>query len=191
MTAIETKRLIAVLAAAFPSATRTANDLEAMASVWHRVLANVPYDEADRAVYEVIGTSRFMPSVSELLGRIRAKHERPSRSGLEAWGDVMRAVSRFGAYRDPEFADPHVATVVRAMGWQELCASENQVADRARFVDAYEQIAKRTEREQQFASLPRPQTLGGRQTHGELTKARENPDSPGLVQGQRQLGGTP
>jgi hypothetical protein len=163
MTPIETKKLIAVLAAAYPSANRTASDLEAMASVWHRVLANVPYAEADHAAYEIIGTSRFMPSVSELLSRIRAKHETPRRTGIEAWGDVMRAVSNFGAYRDPKFDDPAVAQVVRAMGWQELCASENQVADRARFVDAYEQIAKRNEHAKQVAALPLPQLkqIGG------------------------------
>lgn len=45
------------------------------------------------------------------------------------------------------FPDPLVGKLVRAFGWRDLCLSENAVADRARFIPAYEQEQRR-EREQ-------------------------------------------
>lgn len=188
MTRDESARLLSLMLGGFPSAATRIDSvaLKAMQALWGALLESASYADGKAAVLRLCATRKFLPTISELLAEINAAHVGPRRSGLEAWGDVMRAVSRFGAYRDPEFTDPHVTATVRAMGWQEICASENQVADRARFVDAYEQISARGE-----IAATAALALGGRQSHGELAKARENPDSPGLVEGQRQLEGAP
>lgn len=66
------------------------------------------------------------------------------RTGAEAWGDVVKAFHRDGGqYGVPQFDDPIVAEVVKALEWRRLCNSEEQdeVSNRAKFVDAYNAIA--------------------------------------------------
>ena len=72
------------------------------------------------------------------------------RDPMEAWGEVIQAIQRFGFYRSPVFDDPLIARAVDALGWKYLCSSENVVADRAHFAKVYEQFV---EREKQDARL--------------------------------------
>ena len=67
------------------------------------------------------------------------------------------ASARYYRYADgfhefPQFADPVTQRVVDAMGWGNLCASEDGTADRARFLQGYEAVAKRCQEER--ATLP-------------------------------------
>jgi hypothetical protein len=75
------------------------------------------------------------------------------RAGGEGWSDVLAAVSRYGYYREPAFGDPLVARCVTALGWKNLCTSENAIADRARFIELYDRLAAQERREQQSPVL--------------------------------------
>lgn len=63
----------------------------------------------------------------------------------EAWGEVRRAIARFGVHvgteqsdRTLEWSHPAIGQVVEHMGWRTLCTSDNEVADRAHFARMYE-----------------------------------------------------
>ncbi len=154
MTRSESAKLVACLLAAFPSTRATT----ATSEVYERMLADLDYLVANAAVERLLATSRFMPSISEIRGACLDLTHGTMRAGGEAWGDMLKAVSRWGSYRTPgadfQFQDPLVAKCVASMGWSNLCLSENQVADRSRFIALYDELAKHEGVNRNVAQLP-------------------------------------
>lgn len=150
MTKTEVAKLVAVLLAAFPNAKASAQT----STVYETLLADLDADAAAAAVQRLIGTSRWMPTVAEIREAALAVEGGERRAGGDAWGDVLAEVHRTGRYRRPRFNDPLVTRAVTAFGWENICDSENQVADRARFVELYDQLAQTGRRERLTAQLP-------------------------------------
>jgi hypothetical protein len=156
VTEIESQRLWTVLLAAYPSASARldAQAIRDTGSVYRRMLADLEYPEANAAIERLIATSKWLPTVAEIREAAVTVATGEVRSGGEAWGDVLQAVRRFGYQRRPEFDDPVVAQCVSMLGWGEICMSENQTADRARFIDLYDQLAGKHRREHIAGHLP-------------------------------------
>lgn len=150
MSPLEIKKLVAVLVASFPSSKITLDTV----GIYERMLADLEYVVANAAVERLLATAKFLPTIAEIREACAALTVGEKRAGGEAWGDVLDAVGRYGAYRVPalnfRFEDPLVAKCVAALGWRELCLSENQQADRARFIELYDRLAT-TERVKQLA----------------------------------------
>jgi len=74
-------------------------------------------------------------------------------TGSEAWGEITRAIRHYGYYRETEALasmSPTTARVVRHMGWQDICMSEEPTGVlRGQFLRMYGQVADR-EQEQQL-----------------------------------------
>ncbi|HEU4727652.1 MAG TPA: replicative helicase loader/inhibitor [Kofleriaceae bacterium] len=159
MNTLECKKLVAVLIAAFPASKFTPETV----GVYERMLADLDYAAAQAAVERLIATARFLPTVAEIRDAALTMHAGETRPGGDAWGDVLRAIGRYGYARTPgmdfQFADPVIAECVRAMNWRELCVSENQQADRARFIELYDKLAAQGRRKQLSESLPAAQRL--------------------------------
>ncbi len=159
MKASEAAELVAVLMAAFPSARPTARTSE----VYERMLMDLDGKTANAAVERLLATSRFMPTVAEIRDACIDLSHGDRRAGGEAWGECLKAIGRFGVYRSPgkdfSFQDPLVARCVAALGWEPLCNSENQAADRARFIELYDQLAVGHRKNQNAGELPAVQRL--------------------------------
>jgi hypothetical protein len=154
MTQAETAKLVAVLLAAFPQSRATSQTSQ----VYERMLADMDYPAANAAVERLLASSRFMPSVAEIRETALAITVGEQKPGGEAWGTVLKAISAEGVYRKPgedfRFGDAVTAKCVAAMGWENLCNSENQQADRARFTELYDKLAVHERRKQLSESLP-------------------------------------
>jgi hypothetical protein len=150
VTAVEAAKLVAAMIAAFPQARVTPGT----SPVYERMLADLDYVAAQAAVERLIATSRFMPTVAELRSTVLDLTHGERRPGGEAWGDVLKAIGRVGKYRTPTFADQSVARAVTALGWENICDSDNQVADRARFIELYDQLATSERKERSAGHLP-------------------------------------
>ena len=64
----------------------------------------------------------------------------------EGWKKVSRAIGHYGMYQEKvamESFDEVTREVVKRLGFQNICLSENIVADRARFAEIYQAIKKR------------------------------------------------
>lgn len=155
----EAARIVAVIIAACPSqgikldVPRT----NSMIDTFTALLGDVTYEQANAAVTVLLQTRSWMPSVADIRSTALEMSRGPAAPGAQAWGAVLRAIQAEGAYRAPGsdfvFSDPVTARCVAALGWRELCLSENTVADRARFIEMYDKLAAQDQREQQAPML--------------------------------------
>ena len=139
MTKADVTELVAVLAAAFPGSQMSPKTVQ----VYQGLLLDLEPEAAKKAVARLVATSRFLPTIAEIRQAAFELERGPRRLGGEAWGDVVLAIRRVGSYEVPRFADPLTAKCVRMMGWKQLCLSENDAADRARFTELYDGLAER------------------------------------------------
>lgn len=150
----EVAELVAMLIASFPSSKAD----DKTSAVYERMLLDLDHHAALDAIERLIATSRFLPTIAEIRETALVASAGEVKRGGEAWGEVQRLLARYGAKRydlgwKAPIADPVAAQVVAALGWVALCYSENQVADRARFIDLYDQIAARDRRGQVSAPV--------------------------------------
>ncbi len=142
MTSGEAARIVTLLFTAFqPRLRLTPAAIADSADAYRHAIADLDAGAALEAVRGLIATESWLPSIRDIRDATVAVTAGEVRAGGEAWGDILRAVSKYGIYRDPKFDDPVVAEVVDAMGWREICNSENQAADRARCIELYDRLA--------------------------------------------------
>lgn len=159
MTGNEFTELFNLVLAGWPAQRQrlTNADIEAMTWMYGQGLKDLDHALVKRALTRIARTSRFIPTIAEIREAAGIITHGNLRTGVEAWGPVHRAIGTYGSHRTPgvdfRFEDPITTRVVSALGWLDLCASEHDAMPhfRARFIDAYEQIAK-DERVNQQAS---------------------------------------
>lgn len=152
MTDSEFETIALAIKAAYPNAN-VLPDKYAM-KTWYRALADLDYQVVENAVWEHISTSVFPPSIAEIRGKCADRLIPIIDDWGEAWEEVLKAIRRFGSYREEEAMasmSKLTATAVRRLGFLNLCQSENPVADRANFRMIYEGMAKA---EKQLTQLP-------------------------------------
>lgn len=155
----ESARIVAAIIAACPSQSSKLDERRAtsMVDTFAALLGDLSYGQVNAAVTVLLQTSTWMPSVADIRSTVLDLQRGPSAPGGEAWGSVLRAVQCEGSYKTPgvdfQFRDPVTARCVAAFGWQALCLSENQVSDRARFIELYDQLANQDRRELQSPAL--------------------------------------
>lgn len=137
----EVAELVMMLLAAYPHRDMSA----ATSDVYERSLRDLDVEVARVAVERLIRTSRFLPSIAEIREACEFTQNGPRRTGEEAWAIAMKAVRYIGQYQPaPTFKDPLIGEVLLMWGsWEEFCVSEGGVADRARFIQFYDELAKR------------------------------------------------
>lgn len=147
MTDDQAKQTMTTLLAAYPVETRniSGREIAAIVEAYRNGLADLDDELVQRAVDVVTKTSERLPTIAKIRQaavELQHGHRRP---GGDAWGDVVAAIRRHGASKTPGvdfvFPDPLVARAVDRMAWRELCLSTNQVADRARFIELYDEYA--------------------------------------------------
>ncbi len=149
MTSDQMQGLFRIILAGWASQRQrlTGDDVAEMTKLYAAGLMDLDFDVAHAAVIRIVHTSKFLPTVAEIREAAGVIKHGNRRAGAEAWGEVIAKIRRFGSYRTPGiefyFEDPITARVVKALNWAELCSGEGSqiMADRARFIDAYDQIS--------------------------------------------------
>lgn len=146
------KEAIALIGVAFN------NFRESQAQLYVKLLEDIPGELVKKSVVVLIKSSKFPPTIAE----IREKSEQiySMAKGIQApdagraWGEVQKAISKYGSYRTPKFDDSLTEEAVKRFGWNELCTSEDPVSVmRGQFFKIYEMLAqgKRAERKIKLA----------------------------------------
>lgn len=134
--------VLSVLAAAYPSFNLT----KETGAVYYRVLSDIPDETLQMAALDCVSKCRFFPTVSELRDAALSirTNSTAQLSAFEAWEEVTRLIREQGHGSTPDFSHPWIGAAVRQSGgWVRLCMSENTVADRARFLEAFADAQRR------------------------------------------------
>lgn len=146
MTPDQCADMFTLLDAAYPKERMT----EPQMALYTMTLA--PYDvgQVRDAVMLHIHTSPWFPRISDIIDKLT---KREQLDAAAAWGEVVQKIRSVGMYRVPEWSHHAVGAAVRAMGWAELCLSDNPEADRAHFMRFYEVTTSRAKEEQIIARM--------------------------------------
>lgn len=151
MTKKEFSQLSIGLKAAYPRFQMLATDEEM--TFWYTMLQDIDYKVAQNAALEHISTNIFPPSIAEIRKLCAERMKRPVLSFDEAWGVVVKARSQCG--RDEplkayERMDELTLSVVKNLGWYQICTTMNDEATRANFREAYEAKVKKIQSDMQI-----------------------------------------
>lgn len=94
-------------------------------------LRALPFDQVMQSARKLVATSKFFPSVAELLAPI-ADAAVAMEPAEQAWGVVTRAISSVGRYRTPMFDNPAITAAVDDIGWEVLCNMTDDTVNTAR-----------------------------------------------------------
>ncbi len=151
MTKDEWKKIIIVLEEAYKDRFRMTED---SFIVWYDMLKDISFDNMKAAAYKLMTESEFAPTIAALRKRAAEIVNPIDDDPYKAWEEARKAIRDYGMYK-PEKAlaslSPRTREVVEILGFSNLCHSENQVSDRARFIDYYKQ---QIEKEKQNALMP-------------------------------------
>lgn len=147
MTKAEVAKILAVLAASYPKFE--VDDLKV--KVWHEMLCDLEYSVVNIAIKKLIMQNTFPPAIAEVRKAVTEITNPKCLTAAEAWGEVLRAVKNYGHYRAKEAIaslSPTTAQVVKYIGWDEICLSEEPEIIRAHFLKMYDQIVAREQERQ-------------------------------------------
>lgn len=152
MTGEEFYELWLALASCYPNFCREQGEQQMAATfrMYAMMLSDFERPMLEAAVKQHIAGCKWFPTVAELRQGVDALIAPPQKSAMDAWAEVTSAFNAGGqrmlpggnGYETPAFADPITQRIVNSMGWNTLCLSENQMADRAQFIHAYTAMAE-------------------------------------------------
>ena len=120
--------------------------------VWYALLHDLDYQILSKVLQQYMLTNKFKPTVAELR-EIYTELVSPTISDWsEGWEKVSKAIGHYGMYQEEAAIDEVTREVVKRLGFQNICLSENIVADRARFAEIYQAIQRRKRTEVNIGS---------------------------------------
>jgi hypothetical protein len=116
--------------------------------VYLSLLLDIPDEYLQGSVLTHIARSPFFPTVSDLrtISLEQMDSAKDTLTGMDAWCEVEDQIRKVGYAGTPTFQNQLVERLVHSMGWQNLCQSENHIADRAHFLRAYEQACQQVKK---------------------------------------------
>jgi len=124
--------------------------------VWHNALSDLTDEMFEVAVLHIVRSNKFYPKIAEIretaFSLCTTEH---SKTGDEAWGEVMQQISRTGTWGEPEFKDDITAQAVRNLGWKEICTMDNSQIEitRAQFRNLYNNLKNREKQSESLKTL--------------------------------------
>lgn len=130
------------------SVTTDTNPSPEKTQVYWDALNDLPFEVAMAAGRKVIATleNPFLPMPAVFRGMAVGITGPKILSAPDAYAEVIRAIRNFGSYKQKEALEsmtPLVRKAVEAIGWKELCLSEEPDVIRGQFRMAYEALEKR------------------------------------------------
>jgi len=138
----ETAAILALLASAYPYAKIS----KETAAMYHEVWKDLVFADCERAVGVIVRTSEMFPSAASVRREVLRLGGMLAPTAAEGWWQVTTLVREVGRYGRPQFASPAVQKTVDAIGWREICDSDNQGVLRAHFFKLYDKLAEEHDR---------------------------------------------
>ena len=139
----EAKKLLGVAVGAFPNMQE--KNLGPTVGVWEEMLRDMPYEVAEKAMYKLLSTAKFFPTIAEIR-EAAVEITQPQRiTASEAWGLITKAIRQYGYYRWNEakkVLPADVVTMVERFSWEEICTSEETGVIYGQFAKAWDSQQK-------------------------------------------------
>lgn len=110
--------------------------------IWFEFLKDIPEADLKRAVAIYIATEKYPPTIADI--RKLAINKIPKKDWSEAWGIILKAISKFGyygveeAYNYIKSQDELAYIITKRFNFSRICESENLDVERANFRMSYE-----------------------------------------------------
>ena len=167
MNKAETTKLFAVISAMFPRDTKFAQADKLMIEMWQKMLADISYEDAEKAVAASVSTSPFPPSIAEIRDYATRLNGPRRLTAEEAWGIASECIRTYGTKTVPKdgyadrvyefvrFGEPvrvrpsgleyeakrhcpeDVWALLQRMGYRDICESDNPDVVRGQFMKAW------------------------------------------------------
>ena len=140
-------QVLTLLMDAYPNEFKDEDQKVRTIRVYRQALVDIPPDLLKAAALNHITSSIWFPKIAQLRESAAALVMKAAGhpDAFTAWGEVTHQLRYVGSWGAPQFTDPVIKKAVEAIGgWKMLCTGENQTADRARFIQAYELFINRT-----------------------------------------------
>lgn len=141
--------LMVVLFAAYPVETVNVSDKTALmaAGMYAACLADIEGEILLAAIDRLVKSSDRLPTVAHIRRAVVDIRYGAPRPGGEAWGELRKLMQRHAGRRIPkdfenDVSDPLLLEAIEDIGWSDMLRSENQVADRARFIQLYDDLVR-------------------------------------------------
>ena len=108
------------------------------------------------AVLHIVQNSKFYPKIAEIRETAFSLCTKDhSKTGDEAWGEVMEQLASTGAWGEPDFKDEITAKAIKNLGWAELCKMDLSQLDiiRAQFRNLYNNLKNREKQTDSLKSI--------------------------------------
>ena len=141
--------IVVKLSAAYPNW----NVNEYTTEIYYQDLRDLPDQELLIAAQHCRAENgrKFAPSTGEIRGAVAELHGLAANvpTSYQAWQEVQQQILENGGdYGNPVWSNPLVERTVKLIGWRNLRMSEDPISDRMRFVQCYEQLLERAQREE-------------------------------------------
>ena len=132
--------LLGMLVAAYPNQKVPAETLK----LYEMFLSDVDYDVLNEAIGMCIRDrdNTFFPAVGEIRKyavQIILKHA-GIKSAEMAWEEVVDNMRKIGHIGAPYWTSEHIRRCVKAIGWWDICMSENPGITRSAFIKLYNEV---------------------------------------------------
>lgn len=144
--------------------------------LWFRQLQDIPFGIAEASLNKWVATNKWSPSIADIREMAASVKHGDAPDWGEGWEQVLRAITRFGSYREGEALasmDELTRRCVERLGFRNICMSENISADRANFRDIYKTLAERQQKDRQI-SVPLKTLIAGIQEREALAAKETN-----------------
>lgn len=120
MTKQEVVKLFVAISAMFPRDEKFAKADQMMVDMWQKMLADIPYDAAEKAVMASVSTSPFPPSIAEIRDYATRLTTPKRLTADEAWGIAQDVIRTYGTRtvlkegceeKPPEYSDATVDVI--------------------------------------------------------------------------------
>jgi hypothetical protein len=138
---------ITLLKFSFPGALKdiSESDIQVMVEIWYEDFKNTPKEDFINAINGIRYTSKYFPSIADIKERLAKKNVATLPSAEDEWQEVLKAVRRYGSYREEEALKslkPYTSRIVRLIGYYRICTStpEQQTWNRKEFIEEYNSL---------------------------------------------------
>lgn len=114
--------------------------------LWYRQLSDIPYEVASTALNKWVAANRWSPTIADIREMATGIVSGEEADWGNGWQEATKAIRYYGYMQEGEALaslSEITRAVVQDLGYQKMCMSENEEADRANFRMLYERKAKK------------------------------------------------